>query len=99
MTGPQTDYSIRLGEKLLKEMEEQDFSDPEEEADRVLSKSQQVKEDMAKFAEPVTNHTRLLGELQKELDDFNKKLEDLRNNSDTTLKKSTETQILNHQNK
>ncbi|XP_026292152.1 laminin subunit alpha [Frankliniella occidentalis] len=98
-SGPQTEYSIRLGEKLLKEMEEQDFSDPEKEADRVLEKAEQIKENMAKFAEPVTNHSHLLLELQKQLNEFNDKLENLRNNSDSTVKLTTETKIINEKNK
>lgn len=99
VAGPQTDYSIKEGERLLKEMEEQDFSEAEDEAEKVLSKAGQVKDDMTKFAEPVTNHSRLFNELQKQVNEFNQKLEDLRNNSDATLKMSTQTKILNQQNR
>lgn len=98
-SGPQTDYSIRIGERELEDIDKQDFSDPKNEADRVLQKATEVKEEMVKFSEPVTNHTHLMNELQKQLDDFNHKLEDLRNNSDSTLKRTSETNILNQQNK
>lgn len=98
-SGPQTDYSIRLGEKLLKEIEEQEFSDPEDEANRMLVKAEQLKENMSKYAEPVNNQSVLLNELQKQLDEFDKKLDDMRNNSDSFLKQVIETNRLNQKNK
>ncbi|XP_034231739.1 laminin subunit alpha isoform X3 [Thrips palmi] len=98
-SGTQTEYSIRIGEKELEEIDKQDFSDSKNEAERVLQKAAEAKEDMEEYSKPVTDHTHLLNALQKQLDDFNEKLEDLRNNSDSTLKRTTETNILNQQNK
>ncbi|KAK3929045.1 Laminin subunit alpha [Frankliniella fusca] len=98
-TGTQIEYSISKGEKLLNEIEDHDFSEAETEADRILEKAGLIKEDMAKFAEPVNNHSRLLLELQKQLNEFNDKLENLKNNSDSSLKLTTDTNILTEKNK
>ncbi|XP_046389625.1 laminin subunit alpha [Ischnura elegans] len=97
--GPKVDYALIDAQNILKEIQEIDFEPYHKKAREELEKSQEVLDSMMDFNVPMFNQSKEFEDLRKKIEEFDAKLDDLRNNSAMAEKKYTEAEALNLQNR
>ncbi|KAG8228153.1 hypothetical protein J437_LFUL002807 [Ladona fulva] len=97
--GPKVDFALKEAQSLLGDIQALDFSPTEKSAMDELHKAEDILENIKEFSLPVSNQSKEFEDLRKKIDEFDLKLEDLRNNSMMADGKATEAESLNEVNK
>lgn len=97
--GPQIDHALKVAENILAEIQQRQFSQHNEDALEELLKAENLLAKMVEFTAPIHNQTYEYESLRYKIDNFDHKLEDLRNYSLGAKDQAAKSHDLNEKNR